>query len=123
METPHHPQGDRRTDLVEDARFRMLHTLGGSPDLSQRKLASETGMSLGAVNALLNRLIEAGLVEIASGEAGSARFRITYVLSDAGRAEAKRLAGRYLARRQAERAALGAEIAALKQDFGSGGAA
>ena len=113
-------QSDRRRAHREDVRFRLLRALDADSDLSQRDLARETGVSLGAVNALLNGLIETGWVKIGSAAATSARFRIAYVLTAAGRAEARRLAGRYLARRRAERAALSAEIAALEADDGPG---
>lgn len=108
-----------RTILDEDIRFRMLYVLDGTSGLSQRGLADKTGMSLGAVNALLNRLIENGLVNVASGDPAPARFRITYGLSQAGRDEMRRLAGGYLVRRRADRKALSAEISALEADFGA----
>jgi len=120
MAKQHPSRTDRQRALREDVRFRLLRALDADPDLSQRGLARETGVSLGAVNALLNGLIEAGWVKIGSAEAAPARFRIAYLPTEAGRAEAQRLAGRYLARRQAERAALSAEIATLEADDRSG---
>ena len=106
----------RRDALRADLRFRLLRTLDTTPNLSQRGLAEAIGVSLGAANAVLNAMIEAGLVQIAGTTAARSQFRISYAPSDAGRAEARRLRAPYLARRRAERAALDAEIAALEAE-------
>lgn len=116
MTEPHPSRTGRQKALRDDVRFRLLRALDTDPALNQRGLARETGVSLGAVNALLNGLIETGWVKVGSAEAAPTRYRIAYVLTEAGRGEAQRLAGGYLARRRAERAALSAEIAALEAD-------
>lgn len=107
---------DRRAARRADVRFRLLRALETTPDLSQRGLAETIGVSLGTANALLNGLIETGLVNIADAAAEPARFRISYVLTDDGRSEIRAQRVPYLARRRAERAALDAEIAALEAE-------
>jgi len=101
----------------EDARFRLLRALGGNPGFSQRGLAREIGVSLGAVNALLNAMIEAGLVKIRNSETAPGRFRFAYALTAEGRGATARLAGQFLARRRAELTALQREIDALSADL------
>ncbi len=120
MTEPHPPPEDRKAAAREDVRFRCLRALANDPDLSQRGLARAAGVSLGAANALLNGLIEAGLVKIGDTGITPAWFRISYVLTRAGRAEQRSLATRYLARRRTERAALDAEIAALQVEAAQG---
>ena len=113
------PPRDRRPDTVrEDARFRLLRALDGDPALSQRRLAQEIGVSLGAVNGLLNTLIETGMVKIRNSAAAPGRFGFAYVLTGKGKAAKARLAGPFLARRRAEREALRREIEGLEAELG-----
>ena len=111
-------QKTRQDALREDVRFRLLRALAANPGLSQRGLAEDVGVSLGAVNGLLNGLIETGLVQIRNAEAAPGRFRFAYVLTRKGKAAKARLAGGFLDRRRAEVQALTGEIAALEAELG-----
>ena len=46
--------------LSDEARYKILKTLEANPDISQRQLASELGISLGKVNFCIKALIEKG---------------------------------------------------------------
>lgn len=103
--------------MREDTRFRLLHVLDRNPEVSQRALAKDVGVSLGSVNARLNALIEIGLVKIGNSQTGTSRFGFAYRLTGSGKAEKMRLAARYLGRRRAQMAALLGEIEALEAEF------
>lgn len=107
----------RQAEARADARFRLLRALGAAPALSQRGLADRADMSLGAVNAAVNGLIEAGLVAVVALETAPGGIGLAYPLTDAGRTELRRLAPGYLQRRRDARAALDAEIATLEADL------
>ena len=112
------PHETRQDALREDVRFRLLWALEADPGLSQRDLAQRVGVSLGAVNGLVNGLIETGLVQIRNAEQEPGRFRFAYVLTRKGKAAKTRQAGRFLERRRAELQALGREIEALEAELG-----
>lgn len=88
------------------------------PDLSQRQMAEELGVSLGAVNYCLKALAEKGQVKIRNFRAANNKLRYAYVLTPGGLAEKTRLTGRFLKRKMAEYEALKAEIEAIQESLG-----
>lgn len=101
----------------EDVRFRVLRMLEERPDLSQRQMAEELGVSLGAVNYCLKALVEKGQVKIRNFRAANNKLRYAYVLTPGGLAEKTRLTGRFLKRKMAEYEALKAEIEAIQESL------
>ena len=49
--------------MREDARFRVLRLIEESPEMSQRQIADELGISLGSVNYCLKGLVEKGMTK------------------------------------------------------------
>jgi EPS-associated MarR family transcriptional regulator len=107
----------QRNTLQEDVRFRILRLLEGNPELSQRDLSQELGVSLGAVNYCLNALVDKGQVKVRNFRASNNKLRYAYVLTPKGVAARTALAGRFLQRKMREYEALKSEIEALEQEF------
>ncbi len=103
-----HPQ------QTEDLHFRVLKILEGKPDISQRDLAAQLGISHGKMNYCLNALIDKGLVKLENFQNSEHKFKYMYLLTPAGIAEKAKLTGRFLKRKMAEYEALKAEIEALQ---------
>lgn len=101
---------------IEDLHFRVLKLLRDKPDISQRDLAAQLGISHGKMNYCLNALMEKGLVKLQNFSNSQHRWRYAYVLTPAGLAEKAALTGRFLQRKMAEYEALRAEIQALTQE-------
>jgi EPS-associated MarR family transcriptional regulator len=99
---------------LEDLHFRVLRMLQDRPDVSQRELASQLGISHGKTNYCLNRLIDKGLVKLSNFQHSKHKFRYVYLLTPAGLAAKGALTGRFLQRKMAEYEALKAEIEALQ---------
>ena len=99
---------------IEDLHFRVLKLLRDKPDISQRDLAAQLGISHGKMNYCLNALMEKGLVKLQNFSNSQHRWRYAYVLTPAGLAEKAALTGRFLKRKMAEYEALRAEIEALQ---------
>lgn len=97
----------------DDVRFRVLRVLEGNPDLSQRQIAGELGVSVGSVNYCLNALIEKGQIKVRNFRSSDNKLRYAYILTPRGVAEKARLTGAFLKRKMAEYEALKAEIEAL----------
>lgn len=91
-----------------------MRALEVNPQVTQRELADQLGVSLGAVNYCLNALVEKGLVKIENFKASETKWRYIYVLTPTGVAERAALTGRFLARKLREFEQLRAEIEALR---------
>ncbi|MBK5914647.1 MarR family EPS-associated transcriptional regulator [Rhodocyclus purpureus] len=105
------------TQQVEDLHFRVLKLLHDKPDISQRDLADQLGVSHGKMNYCLNALIDKGLVKLENFQSSQHKFKYAYLLTPAGIAEKAALTGRFLKRKMAEYEALKAEIEALQADL------
>lgn len=110
----------RQSKIQEDTNFRILRILQENPDLSQRELASQLGMSLGGLNYCLNALIEKGFVKLSNFQQSRHKFKYVYILTPAGIAQKVALTGRFLKRKMEEYEALKAEIEALQAEVGGG---
>jgi len=95
-----------------------MRILQDNPDLTQRELARELGMSVGGLNFCLNALIEKGLVRMANFQKSKNKFKYVYLLTPQGIAERVALTGRFLKRKMEEYDALKVEIEALKAEVG-----
>ncbi|WP_317055606.1 bifunctional sulfate adenylyltransferase/adenylylsulfate kinase [Roseovarius rhodophyticola] len=94
----------------EDQLFRLLRQLDVAPEASQRATASALGISLGRLNALLRRAVEAGLVKISERDGPDKRQRFAYAITTRGAAEKNRLTDQFLTRKLTEYDALHAEL-------------
>ncbi len=112
---------DHRYDLrmtermIEDAvRFRLLRLLHQRPDISQREIAKELGLSLGKVNYCLKALIEVGHIKAGNFSRSQHKLGYMYLLTPKGIVEKTEVAARFLARKRAEYDALKQEIEELR---------
>ncbi len=102
---------------TEGLHFRVLKLLQDKPDISQRDLAAQLGISHGKMNYCLNALMEKGLVKLQNFSNSQHRWRYAYVLTPTGLAEKAALTGRFLKRKMAEYEALKVEIEALQAEL------
>lgn len=105
-----------RAKIQEEARFKILRLLHENPELTQRELGEQVGISLGAVNYCLRALIERGLVKAGNFSRNPNKFGYAYVLTPAGIAEKVTLTHGFLKRKTAQYEALKIEIEALKRE-------
>ncbi|WP_284260807.1 MarR family EPS-associated transcriptional regulator [Roseicyclus amphidinii] len=102
----------------EDAHFRMMRLIEARPDISQRELSRELGLSLGAVNYCVNALIEKGHVKMRNFRASENKLGYVYLLTPAGLAQKTRMTRAFLARKMTEYEALKAEIESIEAELG-----
>ena len=57
-----------------EAELKILSSIGGNQNITQRVLAKETQLSLGAINVLLKKMIEKGLIKIEKLNARTVRY-------------------------------------------------
>ena len=101
----------------EDTHYRVLALLERSPDISQRELARELGISLGGVNYALRALIEKGMLKAQNFSSSDKKLAYAYILTPKGLAEKSLLTARFLRRKMDEYEALRAEIESLQHDL------
>lgn len=100
--------------LDDDTRYRLLRLLTERPDLSQRELAVELGLSLGKTNYSLRALIERGWVKVQNFRSSNNKLAYAYVLTPVGVSGKLRAAAEFLHRKQLEFAKLESEINDLR---------
>ena len=101
----------------EDAYFRLMRLIEARPEISQRELSRELGLSLGAVNYCLNALIEKGHVKMRNFRASENKLGYAYLLTPAGLAQKTRMTRDFLSRKVAEYEALKTEIESIKAEL------
>ena len=114
---------DSSTGAKDELRLRVLRALEANPELSQRQLAKELGVSLGGVNYALKALIERGFVKADNFRKSGNKSAYLYVLTPKGVAEKASLASAFLGQKLEEYEVLRQEIEALKGEVGSGDSA
>ena len=107
------------TSVRDELRLRVLRALEANPELSQRQLAAELGVSLGGVNYALKMLMERGFVKADNFRKSGRKVAYLYVLTPRGVAEKASLAAAFLGRKLEEYELLTQEIEALKGEVGS----
>ncbi|MES3006289.1 MAG: MarR family EPS-associated transcriptional regulator [Pseudomonadota bacterium] len=103
--------------LTDDARYRILKKLEANPDISQRQLAEELGVSLGKVNYCLQALIEKGLIKAKNFSKSQNRRRYLYKLTPSGIENKAALTKRFLIRKMAEFETLREEIEEIQREL------
>ena len=101
----------------EQAHFRVLKAIERNPDITQRELAEQLGISLGKTNFLINALLDKGAIKMENFRRSDTKLKkIAYLLTPSGISERLRLTQGYLAAKRAEYQNLKAEIKALEQE-------
>jgi EPS-associated MarR family transcriptional regulator len=100
----------------DENRFQLLWLLERQPDLSQRDLAREVGLSLGAVNYCLKALAAKGEIKIENFRTSENRLKYVYVLTPQGIQKRMSLTQRFLKNKLKEYNALRDEIAQLETE-------
>ncbi|MDD2914613.1 MAG: MarR family EPS-associated transcriptional regulator [Gallionella sp.] len=102
---------------MEDLHYKLLKVLQENPDVSQRRLAQELGISLGKTNYCLRALIEKGLVKADNFRRSTDKVAYAYFLTPQGIEEKARATVHFLKRKVAEHEALAGEIEQLRDEI------
>ncbi len=102
----------------EEIEFRALKLLEQNPQLSQRELSAELGVSLGKTHYVVKALIDMGWVKLDNFRRNNNKLGYAYLLTPKGIAEKAAITVRFLARKQVEYEQLREEIEQLKMEVG-----
>lgn len=90
-----------------------MRILEVNPDMTQRELAEQLGVSVGGLNYCLKALMEKGWVKMQNFAHSKNKFGYVYELTPNGIAQKATLTSRFLKRKMEEYEALKVEIEAL----------
>ena len=107
--------------LDEALALKALEALESDPNLTQRALAVELGVSLGKTNYCLRALIDKGLVKLQNFQQNPKKLKYAYLLTPQGIEEKTRMTWHFLRRKEAEYEALEREIARLRARVAANG--
>lgn len=102
--------------LTDEYRYKILKILETNPEISQRDLARELGVSLGRTNFCIKALIERGLLKATNFKNSSNKLAYMYLLTPKGIEEKSTITARFLKLKMQEYADLEAEIEELRRD-------
>lgn len=100
----------------EDTAFRVMRLLEANPDLTQRELAEQLGVSVSGLNYCLKALMEKGWVKMYNFSQSKNKFGYVYILTPSGMAEKAALTSNFLKRKLQEYEALKNEIESMQTE-------
>ena len=96
--------------VSEERHLKAMRLLESNPSMTQRELANEVGVSLGAANYCLKALVDKGWVKLENFQNNPNKLGYLYLLTPIGLAAKTNLTARFLKRKLQEYEALKAEI-------------
>lgn len=102
--------------LDQETHYKLLRYLDENPDVTQRELAQELGVSLGKVNYCLKALMGRGLVKARNFRNSGNKRAYLYVLTPTGIEDKARITIGFLQRKIDEYQKLKMEIKELKRE-------
>jgi EPS-associated MarR family transcriptional regulator len=105
--------------LDDKTRYRLLKLLETKPELSQRQLAEELGVSVGKVNFCLHALLEKGLLKVRNFRDSNNKLAYAYYLTPKGAQAKVRATTQFLKRKMQEYEEIRREIEELKREAGA----
>ena len=104
--------------MKDDIHFRVLKIIDSSPQITQRELADELGVSLGKANYCLKSLIEKGWLKVNNFKNSKNKMAYAYLLTPEGIDGKAKLTVQFLRRKIEEYDRLKREIEELKSEVG-----
>ena len=109
--------------LTDETRYRILKLLEADPRASQRRIATELGISLGRVNYCIQALVDKGLVKVNNFRQSTNKRAYLYLLTPRGIEEKTRVTLRFLDRKLREYDTLKREVEELRREAAKLGSA
>ena len=104
----------------QETHLKVLRHLEANPEITQRELAQELGVSLGKVNYCLKALIDRGWVKVNNFRNSDNKAAYAYLLTPSGLEEKTRITVRFLKQRIKDYEQLKREIAELEAEVNGG---
>lgn len=102
--------------LTDEYRYKILKLVQTKPEISQRELAKELGVSLGKANFCLKALIEKGLLKATNFRNSQNKLAYMYLLTPSGVEEKSKITLRFLKSKMQEYELLQQELKVLVEE-------
>lgn len=106
-------------NLSDENALQALKLLEKNPELTQRELAAELGISLGKTHYMIKALIDMGWIKLDNFQRSNNKWGYAYLLTPMGLAEKAAITVRFLARKREEYRRLEQQIADLSVEIES----
>lgn len=103
--------------ISDEYRYKILKALEANPEVSQRELARELGISLGKTNYCIQALVEKGMVKAKNFKSNANKRKYAYLLTPKGIEDKAVVAARFLQRKLKEHEQLQREISKLRAEL------
>jgi EPS-associated MarR family transcriptional regulator len=100
----------------DELEYRLLKWLQNNPNITQRQLSSELGVSLGKINFLLKSLSQLGWIKLENFKRSDNKMGYAYLLTPAGLLEMTQITRSFLERKEVEYQQLENEIKQLRAE-------
>ncbi len=102
--------------LTDEYRYKILRLVESNPQISQREIAKQLGISLGKANFCLKALIEVGMVKVSNFRNSKKKLAYMYLLTPSGIEAKSAITLRFLKRKIEEHDALLKELEELRKE-------
>lgn len=102
--------------LTDEVRYKLLSLIEANPELSQREVARQLGMSLGKANYCLKALAARGWIKATNFKNSRNKIAYSYLLTPRGIEGRARVAARFLQLKMQEYDELRLEIARIREE-------
>lgn len=102
--------------LTDEYRYKILKLVDSNPEISQREIAKQLGISLGKANFCLKALIEVGMVKASNFRNSKNKLAYMYLLTPSGIETKSAITLRFLKHKVEEHDALLKEIEELRKE-------
>lgn len=103
--------------LTDEVRYKIFKLVEAKPEISQRELAKELGVSLGKANYCLNALINKGLIKVSNFRSSKNKKAYMYLLTPKGLDEKVSVAMRFLKLKVEEYEIIRNEIVQIRREI------
>lgn len=103
--------------LTDEYRYKIFKLVESNPEISQRELARELGISLGKVNYCMKALIQKGLLKVGNFRNSKNKMAYLYKLTPKGIEEKASVTARFLKKKISEYELLQSEIQQIRADL------
>ena len=103
---------------TSDTEYKILKILERNPQLTQRQVADELGVSLGKTHYVIRALVDKGLLKLGNFRKSNNKIGYIYLLTPQGIIQKSDLAQSFLLRKQQEYEKLKTEIEELMKESG-----